>query len=576
MTRTDRAQLRRAPAAGRVGASAAPDALAANPLAAAVVALQRTIGNRAVQRLAQRADQGHSDAPGGGAASGPRVLARRRTFNDTDLWVLFDDAAKSGDQAVLDAGFNRMWQHAIAYIYDPRTPTLRKARGLAPANPDDVRFIALTGHTQTEFAKLHPDPGEYAKALGDEFAAFSRLPDSLQVSHLVAALLKLYPELELTGSTTVPEKLTATGDKANVKAMADAADKVFAAIADGSHDADIAAVFGAKNVSKAKTKYASARRMLAKLEKAGSFETDRSGFTREAGVGGSTPPGGPIKLMPDMIAKPTEPDSVVTLIHESVHAGNADVVDQGYVGSPGFLSAPEVLKLTNAAHFEVVPSRILEAATGTKLSSAFDGQTFVPAAGTGASVATVKALTLANATLETAWNAAQYLHTVHYVWLFNHPFMWDDKATNAHDKDYLPFWSKVENLTIHKRLAHIDPKLAGGSHKSSAPVTEIDLALSEEVVRNVGDAMDAVPTDEKELAQLISQAKLAAPDVARRTATPEAERDLIIELVCGISVGGITGTGARDLLAVQALAAAGKDAAKIEKKRPVTDFPDLP
>jgi Domain of unknown function (DUF4157) len=55
------------------------------------------------------------------------------------------------------------------------------------------------------------------------------------------------------------------------------------------------------------------------------------------------------------------------------HAGNADVEDNGYIHQPSFTELTEDEKLTNAAHFEVVPRRILSA------SFAFDGQTFVPA-----------------------------------------------------------------------------------------------------------------------------------------------------------------------------------------------------
>jgi hypothetical protein len=105
-------------------------------------------------------------------------------------------------------------------------------------------------------------------------------------------------------------------------------------------------------------------------------------------------------------------------------------------------------------------------------------------------------------------------------------------------------------------------------------VTEIDLALSEEVVRDIGDALRAVPHTDAELNKLIAAAKLPVAVVHDRMSTTEKKRDLIIELVCGITIGGITGSGERDLRAVLALAETKQDWKKIEKKRPPSVFAD--
>jgi hypothetical protein len=160
-----------------------------------------------------------------------------------------------------------------------------------------------------------------------------------------------------------------------------------------------------------------------------------------------------------------------------------------------------------------------------------------------------------------------------YLMVFNDPDLWDFKYKGVSYSDYLPFWSKVEKLTIHERLGQINPA-AAKLRPARAPVNAIDIAISEEVVRDLGNAMQAVPTDEHEVGDLVAAARLSDTDMKDRMSTPDKQRDLIIELVCGQAIGGITGTGARDLRAVLALAETRKDLAKIEKKRTPSDFAD--
>jgi hypothetical protein len=507
-----------------------------------------------------------------------RTLARRRMLTGLDLWSLLDDAVKSGDAAALDAGFLRMWQQAWAYITDPKTPAERARRGLPAADPEDVSFLAITKMRKADFAKAHPfkpfDMSDYVDSYNRELDFFKKLPQSLRASRLVDALQAVYPELKITATNAEPVKVTGK-DLANVKKLGEAADKVFATIASGREDESIGQVFGTKNVAKAKRKYAAARKLMNKLVKTGQVVTDPSGYSEEEGVGGRTKPGGPIELNPAHVGTPDDVDSIRTMIHESLHAANSDVDDLGYIGSPGFTTEQEVRKLDNAAHFEVVPLRILARERHVKIVEAYDGQVFVPAAPvaskTGGSTAPANPPTkLANDTLEVAWNVASQLHR-DYLSVFNEPTFWDSKILKY--KDYLPFWSKVENLTIHQRLAQIDPG-AAVSHKAKAPVNAIDIAISEEVVRDLGNAMDAVPKNDAEVAKLVAAARLPDALAKDRMSTPEKQRDLIIELVCGTIIGGITGTGARDLRVVSALAATRKQRAKIEQKRPPSDFAD--
>ena len=549
------------------------------PVASALMELQRTAGNSAVLGIV--GGRGARPAARLGSAPPRRRLARRRTFSGLDLFSLLDDAAKSGDGA-LAAGFERWWRQAWAYINDLKTPAERARRHLPPADPGDVTYLALTGMKQADFLKAHPvkpfDAGDLATALGNAVEDFKRLPIDLRASKLVDALVAVYPELKITTTDVAGARVSSTKDKDNVKALATAAGKLFTAIASGSEDDSLREVFGDRNLAKAKKKYAAGEKMMNKLVKAGDVVVDRSGYRDESGIAGSSKPGGPIMLNPSTLDDPGAIDSVRTMLHESMHAGNADVGDKGYVSSPGFLTAREDLKLTNAAHFEVVPLRIIAKERGVGIKEAFAGQRFVPAApagtGTGSGGSAMEAGKKASDALEMAWNVAGMLHTAVYLTTYDTPALWDLAIGGVRHRDFVPFWSKVEKLTIHERLGRIDSTAPPGFHRAKAPVTEIDVALSEEIVRDLGDAMDAVPNTDADLAKLYAEAKLPDTVLRDRTSTIDKQRDLIIELVCGVRIGGITGTGARDLRAALALAETRRDWARIQKKRAPTEFAD--
>lgn len=51
--------------------------------------------------------------------------------------------------------------------------------------------------------------------------------------------------------------------------------------------------------------------------------------------------------------------SPIVAIHECAHLADESIVDKGYVGSPGFCMMPENDKVTNAAHYEIVPDWII-------------------------------------------------------------------------------------------------------------------------------------------------------------------------------------------------------------------------
>src|SRR5262249_30653685 len=200
------------------------------------IALQRTAGNRAVGR----------------------VLARRRTFSGLDLFSLLDDARKTGDEAALAAGFERMWNQAWAYINDPKTAAERAARHLPAADPEDVWWLASSGKRKADFLKAHPvkpfDPGDLSKSIETALNDFKRLPIESRASRLVDALHAVYPELKLSSAHIGAVKISSATDKANVEKIAKAADAIFGTIASGSEDESIKQVFGAKNLATAKRK----------------------------------------------------------------------------------------------------------------------------------------------------------------------------------------------------------------------------------------------------------------------------------------------------------------------------------
>jgi hypothetical protein len=369
-----------------------------------------------------------------------------------------------------------------------------------------------------------------------------------------------------------------TSDAANITTLVARADAVFAVIARGARDADIAQVFGVANVAAAKVKYANAHAQMNRLKAANKIVTDRSGFNAEVELGGLSN-SAQIAVAPSVIDNPTDKESIVILIHESMHAGNAGLTDFGYIGDPSFKQLPASVKLANSAHYEVVPRRILGAA------NSFPGETFIPA---GTTIGRVSAPALtpreqavreASETFRLAWTAGLNLHTL-FVRLFRAPGEWNTldlrttfagAAPGSRFSNTLPFWSRVEALTIHTRAATIAP---GGS-PATAPVTLIDVALSEGLIRKMAQGMNATPKSATDALAL----ETAAATTAERTAAAasvNAERDLLIRLVLRTSLGSLTGTVARDERVVARMAQGARASNFTDFLRvrpPATPFP---
>jgi hypothetical protein len=399
-------------------------------------------------------------------------------------------------------------------------------------------------------------------------AQFSALPRRERLSRHAEAIIALFPTFSLGDPKLIDTgPRPATADAANITKVVTHANTIFTAIASGAQDTNITQVFGAGSVAAAKLKYAEARTWMNNLHAANKIVTDRSGYSGEVSQGGLTGFQEIIRVDPSVIDSPDANDSITTLLHESMHAGNSDVSDDVYITATGFQTQSEVKKLVNAAHFEVVPWRILAPAD----SRAFPVvpatvpptfQTFIPA-GTTVGGVTAPARTAAEqgavAAYERfrgAWALGLNLHLA-YVQLFRTPTDWtvpQPAFGGTRFDNSLPFWSKVQKLTIHRKTI-IDP---ASPLEAKHPVSQIDVALSEGLTRKLSSAMDL-------LDPLHTQAQILAFETAhstaaeRSTAFPggahtnaDAERDFLLRLaVRDPKVAPMTGTVARDLRVVR-------------------------
>ena len=352
---------------------------------------------------------------------------------------------------------------------------------------------------------------------------------------------------------------TGTADATHIATLVSGANAIFDDIAVGLRDADITAVFGASNVSAAKTKYAAARTAMNSLHTTNHIVTDRSGYSAEVSLGGLTN-SSQIALEPGAIDNPTDNVSVATMVHEAMHAGNSDVGDLGYTTDGAFTKLDESVKLKNAAHFEVVAWRKLDATA----HDAFAGVTFIPAGSLvgGVSVAPLtpkqQAMRDTSEAWRGAWTAGLNLHTL-WVRIFRHPTDWttvdvgtaySGAAAGEHFSTTMPFWSKVEMLTVHDR-----PGLsATTTFASQLPVTSIDIALSEGLTRKLAKGMDAVPDTEPK-ATALETSRASAAERTAAAASVAAETKLLKTLVRRV-IGEMTGTETRDVQVVDRMAAA--------------------
>lgn len=555
------------------------------PAETRTLALQRRAGNRAVVRLLERAQPSR------------RRLQRRRVTGTGDLLDLVSDPTTPDFDAHL-RGVQKMILNAWNELTDDEKALVRTKR---LGGRSEAEFKALSPGMQSiwwakAIREVRPGPSGASpadvKAAWDQMtterknqvrrvaergltdAQFKALPEAERNKRWLEAVRAVWPAAALGDPLLIDTgPRPGSADAANIQKLVDNANKVFDRIATGAENGSIAQVFGTAKVTAARNKYANARTRMNFLKAHNKLVTDRSGYNFEVALGGLTN-FDQLAVSPDTIDNPDDNESIVTVIHEAMHAGNSDVGDKGYIDidENTFKKMSTDLKLKNAAHFEVVPRRIL----GAKF--AFTGATFTPAPATGPSALTPRqqAIKAASDRFEDAWSLGLNLHPM-YVGLVRAPGEWTSLelrtrfggvAAGLKFKDVLPFWSKVMKLTIHERTG-INP--AAGKEATN-PVTHVDITLSEGVVRKLARGMSGITMDEAGATTFIN-AKATAAEKAAATSV-DAERDLLVKLVLREKVGSITGSVDRDFRMVNVMATVGDTFGEILKLRSPADFAD--
>ncbi|HVK77513.1 MAG TPA: hypothetical protein VM734_29605, partial [Kofleriaceae bacterium] len=398
-------------------------------------------------------------------------------------------------------------------------------------------------------------------------AQFNALPRRERLIRTVDAIRGLFPHLRHGDPALIDTGPTNPLETVNLGIVVVNANGILGVIASGAHDTSIGQVFGVANIATAKAKYANGQTWLNNLYAANKIVTDRSGYNDEAGLGGLTGFQTQISVHHTVIDRPNDNDSIITLIHESMHAGNADVDDNGYLGAPQFDTRSEADKLTNAAHFEVVPWRIRAPAHPhaypvVPATTPPTFRTFVPAGTTVGGVTappptiSQRALRAASEMLRSAWTIGLNLHNA-YVKLFRHPTEWtvvQPEFGGMRFDNSLPFWSKVGMLTLHAKTT-INPASAD---PAVHPISQVDVALSEGLIRKLSSAMNMLNPVETDAqvrafeAAHAGAAELAAEFPGGAHTNADHERDFILRLVLrDPTIHPITGTAARDLRVVK-------------------------
>ncbi len=422
-------------------------------------------------------------------------------------------------------------------------------------------------------------------------ADFKALPRAEQLSRQAKAIVALFPDAKLGDPALIDTgPRPATPDAANITKVVANADAIFNTIASGAQDPNIKQVFGDANLATAKAKYAEGRKWMNKLNTTNKIVTDRSGYSGEVSQGGLTGFHEIIRLSPDVIDSPDDNDSVVTLVHESLHAGNADVKDDLYITATGFQSQPNIKKLANSAHFEVVPWRILDPTSDNAfpVTPATTPPTFQPFIPAGTTVGGVTAPSrkpaeegakAAYEKLNSTWALGLNLHLI-YVQLFRNPNDWkvpQPSFSNMRFDKSMPFWSKVQKLTVHLKT-DVDP---ASPDEAKHPVSQIDVALSEGFTRKFSAAMnllDPLKTETQVIAfetANATSAEMTAKFPGGTHDNANVERSFLLELaVRDPKVAPITGSTERDLRVVKQFNAPADDWADILKPRTPTSFVD--
>lgn len=395
-------------------------------------------------------------------------------------------------------------------------------------------------------------------------AQFAKLPSSEQHYCLAEALYSSYQVLRLGDPSQLEVGPRNIFERLKLSLLFGLTASHLAALASGIHDAEIGNVFGAANVAQVKTNYGNALRRLKYLYRNNKIRTDRSGYSGEVGLGGYANKN-IIMLSNDCFDHPAANESIVTLLHESMHAGNRSVGDHIYTSAKNaFPKKSEAIKLKNAAHYEIPLRRHL------KMSHSFGTGAFVPAGATVGGVTSAKltpleeGLDLAANRVRKAWDVGVSLHEF-YMKIHQRPQLWRGSYPRC-----FPYWSKVEKMTIHERTAISRTS----SSLSRRPVTSIDLALSEGVGRKLSLALRALPKGEAAAKAFLLQ-KMSVSSYRKIRKNKYRLRDKLLRYLVQGKVGQITGGILRDLAVFRVLAKAYDENTydKILRPRSPSRFP---
>jgi hypothetical protein len=453
-----------------------------------VLALQRTIGNRAVGRMLAR-DQKSLISTGELAANWRRARGSRPWWaNQPGTLFRLPEAARI--TAMLAAG-----EVSEAKIKDSVATALTRMRrdGALRKTADPIPKI---------IDRLFPTPGVFDET---EFAKVVDIADRSQIYQRAADA-----EAKLTPSDKT--KLIAAMGRADLMLIGAEADA-----------ANLRRVFGTK-AAEAKANYGKAKKALANLKTNvdTNVHTDYNRDDEQVHLGGwATFSSQMVHLEPRTAAAQDLDESALTILHECMHLADRSISDDGgyyplsAAASAGWESLTDDQKLINAEHYQEVPRRKLG-------RSVFQpDQVFTPgiSASTGAPVTfETEVRHDASDFLRMAWDAAVDAHNgIRRVRVDTEK---GSTALFTANAARILEISKVAKLTIHLQ------------QPTPHTIATLDVTLCEGVAHGIAAIGDLAP----------KQAVPAAP------VPPKTKQDYVDEVVAGAAraYGALSGNAADD------------------------------
>jgi hypothetical protein len=501
-----------------------------------ILHLQRTIGNQAVQKLFKSGviDNSENNSYNVKITNPSTGFIQRRIPQESELTTLVEDRTTS-------------------------TTTGGSATTVPPNVSAHMKGLQFLVDKQLEDIRAQDaaDGGNRMQRINARLPAnYNTLPADEKLLEMSKAITTEFPKLQLKDPALINIPPTNPTEVSNLQTLVDKTNQVFDQIIAGARDSDLTDVFGASNLATAKSKYQNAKTWMNNLHAGNKIITDRSGYATEVGLGGLTGFQRRIFLNSNVIDNPNDNKSIIIMLHESMHAGNSDVHDYGYLGSPNFKALPENTKLTNAAHYEVASRRLLIGS-----NPLWDG-VFTPAGQTTPSGTVVtlsdteKAMKESSEFFRKAWTMGLWLHNL-YLDVYKNPSLWEQQVPSRSVKyqECLPYWSKVENLTIHEKT---DIQTTGTTiDEAKMPVSQLDMALSERVTKKLSIAGQKVSKQEQNAKQLLQHKIFLWPiiNIIEKIiqffggSVTSIETSYLISIIIK-DLNGITGDYDRDMKAV--------------------------